>query len=1285
MYEKSDLNTGSLQNSPPLSLPQKFAHLHQQALRGLDSQSHADCFVPLRASWHANSSSDFDLETEIYNFLESDKKVLLLLGDSGSGKSLTTQRLVTKLWENYKTGSFMPLWISLATLKNPLHRLMPEYLSKAGFSEEAIAELQKNQQFLLILDGYDEIHQYQNLYVTNYLERWLVKVIFTCRQEYLYGVDNYTLWFKPFAQERAQPHLYTEMVVKPFTTEQINSYLRQVVSKEDCEWKDWQQYRQAINEIPDLENFLTKPFLLKMAVEALPQLVNQYRGQPKDQRIQMTQASVYDICVRHWFERQEAKLKQAGKITEDEDIKPAFWSYAKALARAMHSAQITVVHYEEEDDPFSDPEENPWSAFFAVSQALPNSDGERLGLLRTACLVREVESHQYAFIHSSLLDYFLTQGLYDAVKVPELEQKLTPEKTGEKEKEVEAKPSKTTSSQQEYFNQQLLVKESNNIQFLADRVTGGDEDYQAWLFAQIDASKNNPERKIAAANAITILNRAKVSLSGKDFRGIQIPYAELSYVFMSGSDLTRADLTGVSFHQAYLAYSDMSQACLNKVNFGQYPMLQHKHKINALSYSPDSKNIVTGAGEAITLWDTVNGQKLAVWKGHTSPIGTVAFSPDGQHVASGSWNKVHLWDATNGQVVKILDKHTKPVTAVAFTSDGLQLASGSNDSTACLWAWSATSGNIVRTFGERSLECVNTIALSPDRRLLATGSNDVMIRLWDTASGQLLQTLRDTHGVHTLAFSPDGRQLASGGADNTVQLWDVTSEKKLRTFRGHTNWISSVAFSPDGRLLVSGSSDKSVNLWDATSGELLQTLSGHTGSINAVAFSPDGRQVASGSNDETVRLWDVESSIALPKPSKYINDDEKPHAVAFSPNGRYLVSNRHLHDVTNSCVLNSVSGFRAAAFSPDGQQLALASDLHTINLWETTGRRLQTLNGHTRPITAVVFSSDGQQVASGSVDGTLCLWDAASGRLLHTLKKHAHRVTAVTFSLDGQQLASGSEDKTVGLWDTVSGQRLRTLKGHTERITAVTFSPDGQQVASASDDKTVHLWNTANGRKLQKLSGHTEDVTAVAFSPDGQKFISGDKAGMVRLWDTIKYNCLAVFPHGDKVCALYWHSTNNQFFLVDYNCQIYTWQLPQTIHERYTLLKAPDTWSLTCLGLKIEKTLLSPTNKTLLQQLGAVGKLVDSTEQISKLSLWRNKKEIELSSHSLQPADTNKKVTSEPNQSSDSPSSDQATQKNKSLSSFFRRKKDKKKEKLKNDSKASSSKSQTTTFAAKNT
>src|SRR5438874_1957910 len=158
------------QSSQEMELIQKLSKAQHQLL--CDWQQEAEFFIPLQASQSAFSQDEFPLEEDIENFLLGDKKVMLLLGDSGSGKSLFTQRLVDNKWQSYQPKCIIPVWISLPSLKNPIERAIEETLQRAGFTLNEIETLRQDNQFLFIFDGYDEIRQIKNLYVTNRLEDW---------------------------------------------------------------------------------------------------------------------------------------------------------------------------------------------------------------------------------------------------------------------------------------------------------------------------------------------------------------------------------------------------------------------------------------------------------------------------------------------------------------------------------------------------------------------------------------------------------------------------------------------------------------------------------------------------------------------------------------------------------------------------------------------------------------------------------------------------------------------------------------------------------------------------------------------------------------------------------------------------------------------------------------------------------------------------------------------------------------------------------------------------------
>src|SRR5205807_10024493 len=99
-----------------------------------------------------------------------------------------------------------------------------------------------------------------------------------------------------------------------------------------------------------------------------------------------------------------------------------------------------------------------------------------------------------------------------------------------------------------------------------------------------------------------------------------------------------------------------------------------------------------------------------------------------------------------------------------------------------------------------------------------------------------------------------------------------------------------------------------------------------------------------------------------------------------------------------------------------------------------SGAELLTLRGHQGVVFGVAFHPLLDQLASASKVMTLKVWDAAP-RDRMTLSAHTGHTTGVAFSPNGKWLASASTDQTVKIWDAATFKKIYTLRPHSSLVT----------------------------------------------------------------------------------------------------------------------------------------------------------------------------------------------------------------------------------------------------------
>ncbi|KAF9083323.1 hypothetical protein BGX23_011578, partial [Mortierella sp. AD031] len=395
-----------------LKIPSLEYDLHRIMAQRLKAHQQA-VYIPPYAKANLKASDDeyFPLMEKVMEFLESDRQVFLILGNSGSGKSTFNRHLDYVLTKDYNQGSPIPIFIYLPTIRNPGTGLISEHLKTLNFTDDDIQELKRDRQFIIIYDSYDESRLSINLHTSNMLNRpdqWNAKMIISCRSTH--ARRDYLDRFQPQPLDRYGPstsHLFQEAAIVPFSEGQIKDYVDQFVRDTEVHKllggrSAWSaaEYMDKLTRIPNLLPLVTNPFLLNLSLRSLPVV---FKDDLDPSTITITRPKLFGIFIDEWLEVNRQRLmsmdhSEAAKTKLDELFEGGFKQIAidflEDLATTIYKEQAghSVVKYIHRLD------KETWKAKFF-------GPDEEVTLLRQSSPLTCVEN-LHSFIHRSLLEYF---------------------------------------------------------------------------------------------------------------------------------------------------------------------------------------------------------------------------------------------------------------------------------------------------------------------------------------------------------------------------------------------------------------------------------------------------------------------------------------------------------------------------------------------------------------------------------------------------------------------------------------------------------------------------------------------------------------------------------------------------------------------------------------------------------------------------------------------------------------------------------------------------------------
>ncbi|MGI9214508.1 MAG: pentapeptide repeat-containing protein, partial [Gammaproteobacteria bacterium] len=830
---------------------------------------------------YPNANNREPLQPVLKKFLySSDKKVLALLGDSGAGKSTEVSRLANELMISKGKEHiilFIPIKDCVFENLDDGINIIETYLKSVVRLEDKEIKLlkesanNKKNSMIIIFDAYDEKRNAKTfpLFTAEQLCEWgeRTKVIVTCRAQYFDTRENCQKLFAPTSatiKTKAYERLQI-LYLAPFDDNQIKEYINKQ-HDEECK-------KSGFNLIAKLNtlSILSNPLVLFLFVQEFIRLNREFKEDKFNAR-QVFRTDIYNAFISGWVEREQVRLN-----TINPQLSQDILVFSENLALKMLQNQTLEIECRLDEILCKE-----------VSSIGEEFCKEGTEQKRMASLLMRTYDNRYSILHKSFRDFLAVKGIMKVL-------------VGGTEEECV-----------NIFNQRSLIQEDGFIDFFSEKliimrmetkeVGNHYSQIENRLFIIIKKSKTDNNLSTAAANAITLLNAAKVPFSKIDLSGIHIPGANLSSGIFDGTNFENANLSKVNFQFAWLRQTNFKNARMLDVTFGEKTYLQLSGDIFSCVYSQDARYFIAGTTKGlIILYDGETLKEIVKFpcKEDTCSISilSLAFSPSGNLLASGSSdNKIWLWSITDeSDKLKYIDKfeqHTDSVNSVAFSPLGNLLASGSNDKTIRLWSITESSELKYIDKFEQHTGSVNSVAFNPLGNLLASGSSDKIIWLWSITKKKYKHehTFEDhTDSVKSVAFSPLGNLLASGSSDKTIRLWSIAESSELKyidKFEGHENTVTSIAFRPSGNLLLASGSFRKIRFWYTNNLQHKPTLNIHANPINNASYIRSGNIIVTGSDDKRMGVWSVsESELRL----KYIlSNDFIPYSLVFNPLGNLL-------------------------------------------------------------------------------------------------------------------------------------------------------------------------------------------------------------------------------------------------------------------------------------------------------------------------------------------------------------------------------------------------------------
>ncbi|MHC4535249.1 MAG: protein kinase domain-containing protein [Planctomycetota bacterium] len=418
-----------------------------------------------------------------------------------------------------------------------------------------------------------------------------------------------------------------------------------------------------------------------------------------------------------------------------------------------------------------------------------------------------------------------------------------------------------------------------------------------------------------------------------------------------------------------------------------------------LAISPDSRYVALGSGYKICEIGVLN---VASWAqeppllGHSGWVTSLTFSQDGkQLISSSADNTIRVWDMNRRVTTRVLKGHQSEVYFVSLASDETRAISAGKDKKILEWDLNVP----LSPFREHLLtEPVRQVVFSADSRSFYTIDKNGSISIWNAKTFKKQHSISPELGPDSsIILSPDGDRLIAG--TGTGQLWilDANDLQVVAHRSTQSGLILPVGFSADGTFLVVLESGNKISLWNVDTWQLrsrVETRLNIEYYIKNYCVIPQHSDMFLCPSGGDLVWWDLAQSKEL---ARIRIHSRRSGYIAVSPIEPLLASasrsdfinlwNWQTRQPAGS--LRGSSSLHSVAFSPDGRRLVSGGNgKGALMLWDVSAKHeIARFGTRVSPILhSVQFSPDGNMICAVDIDGTASFWQAPSFEKINAIE-----------------------------------------------------------------------------------------------------------------------------------------------------------------------------------------------------------------------------------------------------------------------------------------------------------